>query len=366
MKRILTIVTAAMLLLSCSSDNYNINGDIEGATDQMVYLKTVVDEQLVTVDSTMMEEGAFSFKGETDVPDLYAIDFELQEGRIVMFLDNSNVSITGNVDEIVESTVEGSESHDVFDEFNTFQQEISEPLMNINLEFQSAAMENKLTPELEQELREKFMKENEKVTKAVKEFVKENSQSVVSAYITLTQLANNLTLEELESIVKKFPEEIQSSPYVIALNEKVGIDRKTAVGEQFMDFTQPDPDGNMVTFSDYTGENYVLIDFWAGWCTPCRRENPHLVELYNDFNDKGFDIFGVSLDRTEKEWLEAIEADGLTWTQVSDISGWENEVAKMYGVQSIPANLLISPEGKIVAKNLRSVEIREKLNELLK
>ncbi|MFP4557171.1 MAG: redoxin domain-containing protein [Bacteroidales bacterium] len=365
MKRILTIVTVAIMLLSCSSDNYTINGEIENATDQMVYLKTVVDEQLITIDSTMMEGGVFSFTGEIEVPDLYAVDFELQEGRIVMFLDNSNVKITGNVDEIMASTVEGSDSHNIFDKFNTYQQEISKPLMDINLEFQSAAMEENLTPELEEELREKYMEENKKVIEAVKEFVKENNQSVVAAYITLTQLANNLTVEELEGIVKEFPKSIQNSPYVIALNEKVDVDQKTAVGEKFMDFTQPDPDGNMITFSDYTGENYVLLDFWAGWCTPCRRENPHLVEVYNDFNDKGFDIFGVSLDRTEKEWLEAIEDDKLAWTNVSDIKGWENEIAQMYGIQSIPANILISPEGDIVAKNLRAAELREKLNELL-
>ncbi len=365
MRKLLVIFSVALMLLSCSTSEYKIKGSIDGATDQMVVLKTMKDNELISVDSTMMTNGKFQFTGTVEVPDIYAIDFKFPEDRLILFLENSNITITGNVDNIMSSDIQGSATQDLLLEFNQMQEELAGPMMQIQQKFQAAAMDGSLTPELEEQLREEFMAENDKMMEAVKKFALENSNSVLSAYITLTQLANQLSFEDLESIVSKFPKDIQASPFVIALNEKLDTDKLTAVGQPFMDFTHPDPDGNMVTFSSVTGENYVLIDFWAGWCTPCRRENPNLVKLYNQYKDKGFDIFGVSLDRRRQEWLDAIEDDGLEWHQVSDVTGWENPIAKMYGVQSIPASLLIGPDGKIVAKNLRGDELAKKLAELL-
>ncbi len=365
MKRLLAIASAALLLISCSSNEYKITGTIEGATDQMVLLKTMQENELITVDSTMMMGGKFQFKGSLAVPDIYAIDFTMPEDRLILFLESSKITITGNIDNIMSSEIKGSATQDLLKEFNTLQEEASQPLMAIQQKFQMAAMDGTLTPEMETELRDEFMAESDKMTEAVKAFALANTNSVLSAYIVLTQLAGNIEFAELESIVAKFPKSIQESPFVKALNEKIDVERLTAVGQPFMDFTHPDPDGNLITFSSLTGKNYILLDFWAGWCTPCRRENPNLVNLYNQYKDKGFDIFGVSLDRRRQEWLDAISTDGLAWSQVSDITGWENPVAKMYGIQSIPASLLISPDGKIIAKNLRGDELAKKLAELL-
>ncbi|MFA5647091.1 MAG: TlpA disulfide reductase family protein [Bacteroidales bacterium] len=365
MKKLLVIASVALALASCSSKGYKIEANIEGATNQMVVLKTMQDNELVGLDSVMMTDGKFQFTGSIEVPDIYAIDFSTPEDRLILFLENSNITITGKVDNIMSSDIKGSKTQDLFMEFNKKQEEMSLPLMEIQQKFQTAAMDGSLTPEMEQELREQFMAENDKMLVEVKDFVTKNSTSVLAAYITLTQLANQLSFEELEAIVSAFPNDIQKSPFVIALNEKINIDKLTAIGQPFIDFTHPDADGNMITFSSVTGENYILIDFWAGWCTPCRRENPNLVALYNQYKDKGFDIFGISLDRRKQEWLDAVEEDGLKWMQVSDVSGWDNPVAKMYGVQSIPANLLVGPDGKIIAKNLRGEDLASKLAELL-
>lgn len=365
MKRILLIAVAALLLISCSTNNFKIEGNIENATDQMVFLRTMQDSELVTVDSTMMKGGKFTFKGKVEAPDIYAIDFDIQNERIILFLENSKISLTGTADDIMGSTVKGSATHDLLLEFNLLQEELSQNLMEIQYQYQAAVMEGSLTPALDEQLRNEYMAENDRLVQSLKEFALENAHSVVSAYITLTQLANYLNVEELEGIVSKFPKDIQASSFVKSLNEKLSVDKKTEVGQPFMDFTHPNQDGELVKFSSFTGEKYVLLDFWAGWCAPCRRENPHLVKLYDQYKDKGFDIFGVSLDRRRQEWLDAIEADGLKWPQVSDISGWENPVARMYGIQSIPANLLISPEGVIIAKNLRASELETKLAELL-
>lgn len=364
MKKLLLIAASAVLFFSCSSEKYKIEGNIENATDQMVYLKTMVGNELVTTDSTMMTGGLFTLKGNVEVPDLFAIDFAQQQDRIILFVENSEISIKGTVDNIMASEITGSATHDLLMEFNVLQEQLSEGIMDVQFRYQQAAMDGSLTPQLEEELRSEFMAENDKMVASLKDFAMQHTNSVVSAYIALSQLASFITTEELDSLVMNFPKEIQGSPFVKALNEKLEKDKQTAIGQPFIDFTHPDVDGNLVTFSSITGEKYILLDFWAGWCAPCRRENPHLVKLYNQFKDKGFDIFGVSLDRSKEEWLDAISADGLQWHQVSDVTGWENPVAKMYGVQSIPANLLISPEGKIIAKNLRGEELEKKLTEI--
>jgi len=365
MKRLILIATAAIFLLSCSTDKFKINGKIEGIADQMVLLKTMVDNELITTDSTMMTGGVFNFKGTVSVPDIYAIDFQDNGERIILFLENSEITITGTADNLMGSTIKGSATHDILLEFNSLQEQLSEPLMEVYYRYQTAAMDGSLTPELEASIQKEYMDENKKMVLVLKDFAIKNSNSVVSAYITVSNLVSFLTLEELEEIVNSFSKDIQTSQFVITLNEKLNVEKVTAVGQPFIDFSHPDQEGNIITFSSITGEKYVLLDFWAGWCAPCRRENPHLVNLYTKYNAKGFDIFGVSLDRSREEWLGAIAADGLLWKQVSDISGWENSIAKMYGVQSIPANLLIDPNGIIIAKNLRGAELEAKLAELL-
>jgi thiol-disulfide isomerase/thioredoxin len=364
MKRLILIATAAIFLLSCSTDKFKITGNIEGIADQMVLLKTMIDNELVTTDSTLMKGGKFSFTGSVSVPDIYAIDFENDNERIILFLENSNVTIAGSADNIMGSTITGSATHDLLLEFNKLQEELSEPLMEVYYRYQTAAMEGTLTPEMEAQIQKEYMDENKKMVVVLKDFAIKNGHSVVSAYITVSNLINFLSIEELEEVVNSFSKDIQTSPFVKTLNDKLNTEKVTAIGQSFIDFTHPDKDGNMISFASVIGEKYVLLDFWAGWCAPCRRENPHLVSVYKKYNEKGFDIFGVSLDRSREEWLDAIATDGLLWQQVSDISGWENNVAKLYGVQSIPANLLIDPNGKIIAKNLRGADLDAKLAEL--
>jgi peroxiredoxin len=196
-----------------------------------------------------------------------------------------------------------------------------------------------------------------------KNFVKEHNTSVVSAYITLIQLANQIDGAELDSIASKFPVEISKSEYVIKVKEIAEGMKKTAIGAVAPDFTMNDPAGKPVQLSSLRGK-VVMIDFWASWCKPCRQENPNVVKLYQKYNAKGFEIIGVSLDRGKEEWVQAIKDDQLSWIHVSDLQFWQNAAAQLYSVNSIPQSYLLDKEGKIIAKGLRGDQLAAKLNEL--
>ena len=172
-----------------------------------------------------------------------------------------------------------------------------------------------------------------------------------------------MRLDELKEAVNKLDKKVEKSAYIKQLKDYINVREKVAIGKKFTDFELPSPEGGKLALSDITGDNYILIDFWASWCGPCRRENPNIVALYEDFKDKGFDILGVSFDRDEKSWKQAIKDDNLTWHHVSDLEGWNSKAGEIYGVKSIPHTVLLNPEGTIIAKNLTSEELREKLEE---
>jgi peroxiredoxin len=154
-----------------------------------------------------------------------------------------------------------------------------------------------------------------------------------------------------------------NSRYVKDFADAVDKMRGTTIGQIAPEIALPNPQGEVKKLSDLRGK-VVMIDFWAAWCGPCRRENPNVVRLYNKYNSKGFEVFGVSLDRSKEDWVKAIEKDGLAWTQVSDLSYFNSEAARTYGIEAIPATILLDKDGKIIARNLRGQALEDKLAEL--
>ena len=159
--------------------------------------------------------------------------------------------------------------------------------------------------------------------------------------------------------------EIKLSPIGAYLAQMIDEAKRDPMGKVIADFQQADVNGNMVNIQSFRGK-YVLVDFWASWCGPCRGENPNVVKAFNQYKDKNFTVLGVSLDKTKNAWLDAINADGLAWTHVSDLKGWGNEVAAQFGITSIPQNLLIDPNGIVIGKNLRGPALENKLETIFK
>lgn len=201
---------------------------------------------------------------------------------------------------------------------------------------------------------------------SIYQLVSENIASAAGVHL-LTMFGSSFEVEKVQPLLEKVPAAFAENEEVKALKEHVETVAKTAVGKKFIDFTLNTPEGKPVKLSDFiAANNYTLIDFWASWCGPCRMEMPNVVAAYAKYKAKGFGIVGVSLDNDVESWKKAIKDLNITWPQMSDLKGWQCEGAALYGVRAIPATLLVSKDGTIVARDLRGEDLEAKLAELMK
>ena len=362
MRRKLLLFLAPFIFFACQQEKgYEIDGNLQNLDDGLVILKNKRDGRWNPIDSTKAKEGVFSFKGKVASPEMYVISVDTI-GAFKLFVENSDIEINGHVDSLNDVHIEGSEIHNSFASFKNKLGEYDREINKLYGDYKTAKQEGR--DERADEIEEEYQAVADNKIEYIKQFVKNRTSSVISPYITSRYLLPYIKFQELDSTYKSMDSLVKKSRYAKKLKERRDLLKRVQVGKPFIDFTLPNPEGETLTFSDYIGDGYVLLDFWASWCSPCRKENPNLVKNYKKYKDNGFEIFGVSLDKNEEAWKRAIEKDNLTWPQVSDLKGWNSDVSQKYGVMSIPSNVLINEEGKIVAKNLRGEELNEKLEEI--
>jgi thiol-disulfide isomerase/thioredoxin len=363
MRNLLAILVLTLTVLSCNTakDEFSIKGTIAGVETGKVYLEKIVNGHPQSIDTADVVDGKFTFKGKMATPDIRILRLNEQDYFATLFIDNSSIKVTASKDSLRSTKITGSPTHDIFQLYLSELERMNKDVMKLQGKYQTAMTSGNADEAKKAEIDYSAMMDNMKVF--TKNFVKEHNSSVVSAYIALVQLSNQIEGAELESIVANYPAEISNSEYVVKLKEIAAGLKKTAIGAIAPDFTMNDPGGKPVQLSSLRGK-VVMIDFWASWCAPCRQENPNVVKLYQKYNAKGFEIIGVSLDKTKEEWVQAIKDDQLSWIHVSDLQFWQNTAARLYSVNSIPQTYLLDKEGKIIAKGLRSEQLAEKLNEL--
>ena len=376
MKHIKLFILALLpLSVFAQSESFTVKGTVGKLNSpSKVYLSYRQNKTVIT-DSASIKNGMFELKGQVSNPVKAKLVLDhagkgLQSLRtpdfVELYLEKGVISLTSK-DSVYNAVVVGSV-------VNSDNRKLTEKLaaaknkMKVMMaEYYAAPDEKKKSKEFQDETEKRYNAITKEIQEIESAFIRDNPNSYVSLDIIKNTGGSIPNVEVLDSLFKSLTETIRNSSAGKEFSERIDKLKLVAVGAIAPDFTQMTPENQPVKLSDFKGK-YVLIDFWASWCGPCRAENPNVVKVYNQYKDNGFTVLGISLDNEKGRdaWLKAINKDQLTWTQVSDLKGWYNEVAALYSVKAVPQNFLIDPNGKIIAKNLRGEELAAKLKEIIK
>ncbi|WP_452227815.1 redoxin domain-containing protein [Lacinutrix sp. MEBiC02404] len=373
MQRILSLLCISLFIISCTkekTDGFVVNGNVDNAkNNSLVKLIRTENRQEILLDSARVTDNTFTLNGKIENPDMYFLTIEGVRGSLPFIVENETIDLTIVSDSIFTSTIKGGNENDYLNEYQEFIKTLRLKNNNLTKEFQ-ASQSAKDTAQMSV-LRNKYeaiMAENDAHDI---HFITENNSAVLSALILERALmSNKLEFAKIKELYTNFEESLKNTRPGKAIATYIESNEKTAIGSVVPNFSGPTPEGKTIALNDIKGK-VTLIDFWAAWCAPCRKENPNVVNVYNKYHEKGLEIIGVSLDGTPQQkdakqaWTDAIQQDKLTWNHVSNLQYFNDPIAKQFNINAIPATYLIDAEGKIIAKNLRGPALEEKIASLL-
>lgn len=372
------LLLSIFFLFSCSGSHKNglltVNGDLKNAPDQKVFLEQLSfsDSRPQVLDTAEMKNGKFTVQAPATEEGLYRVRFEKNAGYIFVN-DKDDITFSADArDSVLNSTKFNTPANASLTAFIMLLDSIHTRLIAEDQARKDYQQQN--NDSMASIANNTFNISNQWYNNFLVKYI-DTVASPINALFAMgyTQDVNMDTIKNLmTNLTKKYPKnssvadmQKQLDQYVAMQDNKAETNSDIAVGKMAPDITLPDVNGKPFSLSSLRGK-YVLVDFWASWCGPCRQENPNVVSNYNQFKDKNFTILGVSLDQDKKAWLKAIQDDGLVWKQISDLKFWNSKAAALYHIEAIPYNVLIDPQGKIIATELRGSQLHDKLAEILK
>jgi peroxiredoxin len=380
MKKIIIAFVSLLPLLGISqtkNQGIKISGQIKNVMDTIdwIFLSyyDYENSKRITDSAKVTDGGIYHFNLKNNEPLAVSLRARNSAGLLKrpakkdfasVYLQPGNITIE-SVDSFSNVKVTGSKAHIEFEKLNVLSKSYEDQMQEVYKKYSEAKKEGKLEEAAKFDAQADSI--NDKLGEEVYlKYAKTNPNSPLALYALQRFNIYGINVAKTVPVFNKFSEAVQKSSSGLLFKKKIDIAKKTSIGELALEFSQNDTLGKPVSLSSFKGK-YVLLDFWASWCGPCRAENPNVVKVFNKYKDKNFTILSVSLDQPDGKdrWIQAIHDDKLTWTHVSDLQFWANAVAKQYDIQSIPANLLIDPKGKIIAKNLRGDKLEEQLQGLI-